>query len=65
MGGNYEELLDSYKSLIDFSDKDQKNNFKWLVSYLGYQTKNYPEIDNTQFLLDAIDLQSNTFVRKI
>ncbi|MBP1308794.1 hypothetical protein JOD82_001814 [Paenibacillus sp. 1182] len=49
-------LLNQYKELIDFTDKTQKSNFKWVSSFLTYQNKKHPNEDNESFMLDAIDV---------
>jgi hypothetical protein len=60
-GSTQEELLEQYKSLIDFGNKDEKNNFKWVEFFLRYQKKHHIEEDNCKFLSDAIDLHQKLF----
>ena len=54
------ELLSNYKHLIDFNDKMQKSNFKFVKSYVSYQERKNKDWENdcVAFLTDAIDLQN-------
>lgn len=56
---NVNELLANYKHLIDFEDKMQKSNFKFVKSYISFQERKNKdwELDCVAFLIDAIDLQ--------
>lgn len=60
-GGNYEDLINQYKILIDFKDKTQKCNFKWITGFIKYQSKHYPNEDLTSFLLTTIELHKKCF----
>lgn len=54
------ELLAKYKHLIDYSDKMQKSNLKFVQGYLNYQKrKNIGgwEQECVEFLKGAIQLQ--------
>lgn len=62
--GGIQDLVGLYKSLIDFSNKDQKNNFKFVESFLRYNAKKHPDEDNTQFVLDAIEIHTRVFVNR-
>lgn len=56
------ELLASYKHLVNFEDKMQKDNYKFVESYIGfYKRKNRPnwEEDCIDFLKGAIKLQED------
>lgn len=64
LDGGVQELLNEYKSMIDFSDKTQKSNFKWVESYLKYQKKKHPEEDNVPFMLDVIELHNRCFLHR-
>lgn len=57
-----EQLLLHYKGLINFEDKDQKNNFKWIDSFLKYQKRKHPEEDNRGFMLETINLHVKCFM---
>lgn len=59
-----EQLLNRYKNLINFENKDQKNNFKWIESFLKYQKRKHPEEDNRGFLLDAIAIHIHCFMSR-
>lgn len=63
-GGNEEQLLAYYKSLIDFSSKDEKSNYKWVESFLKYQKKKHPTECNCSFLSTAIELHIKLFVSR-
>lgn len=61
-------MLEQYRHLIDFEDNMQKNNFKFVEKYIGWQkrkNKNW-EKDCIEFLKDAIDLQKKllNYIRK-
>lgn len=59
------KLLAEYKHLIDFKDRMQKNNFKFVEGYLKFQKrKNHEgwEDDCIEFLKDAITLQNELLV---
>lgn len=58
------ELLEQYRSLIDFTSKDEANNFKWVVSFLNYQRKKHPDEDNVPFLRDLIEIHREAFVSR-
>lgn len=61
------ELLMQYKNSLDFTDKMQKSNMKFVESYLKFQKrKKRPdwEQDCIEFLKGAIDLQ-NDFIRNV
>lgn len=49
-----EELFKYYRSIVDFSDKDQKSNFKWIEGFLRHQKKHHPTEDNCRFLSTTI-----------
>lgn len=54
------ELLAEYKHLIDFKDKMQKNNFKYVEKYLSYEKRKNRdgwEEGCIAFLKDAISIQ--------
>jgi hypothetical protein len=54
------KLLNDYKLLIDFEDKMQKDNYKFVEKYVKYQVRKNRldwEQDCLEFLKDAIDLQ--------
>jgi hypothetical protein len=54
------KLLNDYKLLIDFEDKMQKDNYKFVEKYIKYQVRKNRldwEQDCLEFLKDAIDLQ--------
>lgn len=54
-------LLAQYKHLIDFDDKMQKSNFKFVEKYISFQQRKNRkgwEQDCVEFLTDAIDLQN-------
>jgi hypothetical protein len=63
-GSGQEELLEQYRSLIDFGDKDEKNNFKWVESFLKNQKKRHPEENNCTFLSTVIELHQKLFVSR-
>lgn len=53
-------LLGVYKQTIDFSDKMQKDNYKFVNNYLSYQTRKKRQgwrRDCVDFLDGAIDVQ--------
>lgn len=53
-------LLGVYKQTIDFSDKMQKDNYKFVERYLSYQTRKKRQgwrRDCVDFLDGAIDVQ--------
>ena len=51
-------LLGVYKQTIDFSDKMQKDNYKFVERYLSYQTRRQGwRRDCVDFLDGAIDVQ--------
>ncbi|MEC0031036.1 hypothetical protein P4L24_24650 [Bacillus cereus] len=59
------KLLAEYKHLIDFKDKMQKNNFKFVEGYLKFQKRKNREgweDDCIDFLKDAITLQNELLV---
>ncbi len=63
---NISELLKKYKHLIDFNDKMQKSNYKFVEGYISYQKRKFPEMwesDCIKFLIDAIDLQEKLLLR--
>jgi hypothetical protein len=54
------KLLNDYKLLIDFEDKMQKDNYKFVEKYIKFQVRKNRldwEQDCLEFLKDAIDLQ--------
>ena len=54
-------LLAQYKHFIDFDDKMQKSNFKFVEKYIAFQQRKNRkdwEQDCVDFLVDAIDLQN-------
>jgi hypothetical protein len=58
------KLLEQYKSLIDFKDKTQKDNYKWIESFIKYQNKKHPEEDSTEIIKDAIDIHIKCFMNR-
>ncbi|MEB9469450.1 hypothetical protein P4J10_22935 [Bacillus cereus] len=59
------KLLAEYKHLIDFKDRMQKNNFKFVEGYLKFQKRKNREgweDDCIDFLKDAITLQNELLV---
>lgn len=53
-------LLGKYKHLINFEDKMQKSNYKFVEGYIRFQkrkNREHWEYDCIRFLLGAIDLQ--------
>lgn len=59
------KLLAEYKHLIDFKDRMQKNNFKFVEGYLKFQKRKNREgweDDCIEFLKDAITLQNELLV---
>lgn len=62
-------LLGQYKHLIDFDDKMQKLNFKFVEKYISFQKRKNRkdwEQDCIEFLTDAIDLQNTllSYIKK-
>lgn len=55
-------LLQQYKCLIDFSDRDQKGNFKWLSNYISRQHKAKSDEINVRFLLYALDMHMSCWI---
>lgn len=56
------ELLAEYKHLINFDDKMQKSNFKFVETYLKFYSRKKRagwEQDCVEFLKGAIDLQKH------
>ncbi|EOO11330.1 hypothetical protein [Bacillus cereus] len=56
------ELLAEYKHLIDFKDKMQKSNYKFVENYLRYQKRKNRdgwEGDCIEFLKGAISIQKD------
>lgn len=64
--GKISTLLNEYKQLINFNDKMQKGNYKFVNWYIQYYKKkkqnNWIE-DCIEFLTDAIDLQHKVMKR--
>lgn len=61
------ELLAQYKHLIDFNDKMQKSNYKFVEGYIGFQKRKKRkdwEKDCVDFLNGAIQVQ-NEFLSNI
>lgn len=61
------ELLLKYKHLVDFEDKMQKSNMKFVESYLSFQARKKCdgwEQDCLEFLKGAIELQEH-FLTKL
>ncbi|PES54467.1 hypothetical protein [Bacillus thuringiensis] len=59
------KLLAEYKHLIDFQDRMQKSNFKFVEGYLKFQKRKNREgweDDCIEFLKDAITLQNELLV---
>ncbi|PED16343.1 hypothetical protein CON01_00405 [Bacillus thuringiensis] len=59
------KLLAEYKHLIDFQDRMQKSNFKFVECYLKFQKRKNREgweDDCVEFLKDAITLQNELLV---
>lgn len=53
------KLLGTYKQIIDFTDKMQKDNYKFVERYVSYQMKKNRQgwrRDCVYFLNDAIDV---------
>ncbi|UUV47102.1 hypothetical protein [Bacillus phage vB_BanS-Thrax5] len=53
------DLLGTYKKIIDFNDKMQKDNYKFVERYISYQMKKNRQgwrRDCIDFLDDAIDV---------
>lgn len=56
------ELLEEYKLLVDFDDKMQKSNMKFVQIYLSYRSRKKQEgweKDCTDFLVGAIESQKD------
>lgn len=57
-----QELLDQYKQLINFEDKMQKSNFKFVTMFLKYEKRNKRENWEQgciEFLEDVIDIHKS------
>lgn len=49
-------LLIKYKHLIDFSEKMEKSNYKFVEQYVSKGIKQNEIQDTYEFMIDAIDL---------
>lgn len=47
--------------MVDFEDKTQKDNFKWIENFLKYQKRKHPNEDNTSFMLDLMEIHIRCF----
>lgn len=56
--------MQQYKSMVDFTNKDEKNNYKWVEQFLKNQKKRHPEEDNISFLLDLIRIHQSFIKRR-
>ncbi|MNN17247.1 hypothetical protein D3C81_1304280 [compost metagenome] len=61
---NVNSLLAKYKSLIDFSDQTQRNNYKTVESYIRYLKKKDSEEEIVWFIQKTIDLHMVTLYRR-
>lgn len=62
-----QRLLMEYKRHIDFTNRMQRNNYKFVESYIRFQKRKYPDFweeECISFLEDAIDLQKTLIACK-
>lgn len=59
-------LLQQYKNLINFDDRDEKANFKWVSTYIAIEQKRkiYSDSELEKFMLDAIEIQKRYINRR-